>query len=1210
VAYSPQKGDVEVSLSVWGSLITETPPASLPEGVSPDNADVDYVPGAVFSRAALQKVFPVPFPAGGPNGYVPTIVYGKTFITPLGDVENLYFDSNGILYWEDVTNAPGSLTRLGAFAPGSFCKSITAFGREYIAISDGLHGSDVPLQWDGVNLDRVTQDGPGAPPTVSSIALPSVSLQTTGAIVLHLSECDPASPSGGYFTTINLFTLSSITGIKVGDSVTVAGYTGASAPMNGAWPVLQAVQGSGGGSSLLILGAYLPSSTVYSTAPATGTVLTGTLVRKGNTVTANCVSPHGLKVGYQAQISNIVAAVIGTSISYIVIDNENNPGIATVTTATPHGLVPEIFVNILGVQPIAVGTAITAISFAGGIVTVTTSTTHGLTPGAVVGISGTTNYNAGAVAVAGTPSPTTFTYAWNPVTAPAAESTGSVSLTWPVPDTQDPSYFQIQSCPTATSFQVAVTYSDGTWLSGIVAYPWDGTFYVAAVPTPTTFQYQHYGPDASSSTVGTATPFGQAAPGIHQCQVLFLTRNGYVTAPSPPVQWTAPGGQYVSISNIPIGPGNVVARILAFTGADGDSFFYIPATPEENGQVVGTPTQINDNSTTSVTLDFSDPTLFQSLGIDIPGNDLAAQIVIDGALGFGLYASRLFTWGQRNRIQNLLNMGFDGGYFLVPSGGGSSAPGPPAGWTYNGTGNAIVYDAHFGIVWDINVISGGTPQGSLSQSMFEDAYGDPIATPNTPYSLRVWLQPQSNGFSGLTFFAVISSFSTGFTSQASIPASAMNQSGSYCEAQFSLPIPDAAIPADLILTIYATNGGGANVNLWVDDLSIIYAQTPYTDTVMNASYPNNPEAFDGVAGVIGSTQDQRKIMDFSDIRQTAYFLTQDPSGRLHEFSDNAAAQPVDWEVREVAANCGLLSAFALTKSQADDSSSAGGEEWFAWASYYGARIFGGDQPWKISQEIEPTWEAQLDSANPAGLITSWALNDPVKKMLFFGMPAKDAPSIIFAVSYRQLDTAYAIGNTGPVRIGFSGRLIATDHSRKWTRWRITANGAALMVRSPGSIQPVFFGGNGQQVGNSAGFGNVYVLNQARYTDDDYGQIRAYYTTAFLPSKDQEEATQMGGYRKLLVYVISYATGLGNMVFQPLVNQLGNAWPITAMRQLSWAPNYDMEFAGCSAQGNRIALRIESVPNPPVTSATDNSFNIQRLTAFVRKCARLPVRGAA
>ncbi|MGH9639022.1 MAG: hypothetical protein ACRD3Y_03095, partial [Bryobacteraceae bacterium] len=173
-------GAVEVPLEVFGSLVTEMSPSDLPSGVSPDNQDVAYLPGSVFSRAGLAKVFDAAFPAGGPEGQIPTLTYGKSFVTPTGDIKNLYLDSNGVLWVEDFSNSPGVSTKLLDSTPGSYAKSVTAFGREYIAISDGLHGADVPLQYDGTNLDRMTQDGPGAPPQVISLALPSVAMALGG----------------------------------------------------------------------------------------------------------------------------------------------------------------------------------------------------------------------------------------------------------------------------------------------------------------------------------------------------------------------------------------------------------------------------------------------------------------------------------------------------------------------------------------------------------------------------------------------------------------------------------------------------------------------------------------------------------------------------------------------------------------------------------------------------------------------------------------------------------------------------------------------------------------------------------------------------------------------------------------------------------------------------------------------------------------------
>jgi hypothetical protein len=1174
VAFSPDPKDAQISTSVFGGLVTEMAAPDLPEGVSPDCQDVVFQPGSVASRPGLQKVFATPFPEGGPSNFRPSIVYAKSFAGPTGRIANLYLDSNNILWWEDVLISPGIYTQLATLL-GSWAKSITALNREYIATSDGLHGADIPLQWDGTNLDRVTQDGPGAPPAVQSIALPSVGLGS-GPVIggTVITECDPAGDADGNLTGFYVHCAASVASFFAGAQVTIAGSSVAF--YNSSWTVTAVYPEF----NMFLVLAYVPPATTFGTG-GTATIASGVaLVRQKNVVTAYTAADHQLQVGYQMQLAGVPTFAVGGGISSIVIDNEDNPGVATITTVSAHGLLPGIFVSIKGVTATAVGTGIAAIVRAGQIVTVTMNAAHGLSPGAIVTVAGVTaaSFNS-TVQVLNVVSSTIFTFIQ--VDVDATSSAGTVSINWPIPNSATPTYFEVLACPTTTKFQVAINYSDGTWASGAVSYAWNGTFYVSAVLSATAFQYQQYGPDATYTTTSgeSVTPHGQAAPGVHQCQVLFLTRQGAITRPSPPVQVVAAGGQYLSVSNIPIGPANVIARILAFTGASGATFFYIPATPQVNGQTVGTSTQINDNVTTAALLDFSDPTLFAATGISIPGNNLANQIVLDSVLGFGFYAGRLLAWGMRNRIQNFLNLSFDGGQF--------SGSNYPCGWLVaSGVsgGGALVTTGRWGWAWQ------PSGAGSIYQSAYQDAYGAPILTANTPYRFRAWIQGAATSLT-----ATLSSASASFSATATVNGLT---DGSFQEAAFSQAMP-TPIPSDMILTLTWT---GTPI---VDELSVIYQDNPYLDSIIYASYVNNPEGIDGVTGKFGSIQDSRKVMDIADLRQTLYFLTQEPSGRLHETSDNGVTEPAGWSVNEVAANCGLLSAFGLTKSQADDASAAGGEEWFAWASSSGGRIFGGSQPLKLSQEIQPDW----DTINPADNAAVWALNDPVARRIYFGLPlspdSRGAPNQLYVMDYRGLNSAEEIGNTGPVRIGFTGRVVATDHSRKWTRWTLPTNGAALMYREAGTIQPVLFAGNGWAPGVQLSSGNVYTLNPAKLTDDDYGQIHPYYVTFFAPSHDQEQALQLGGGRKLLVYLQAFVSGVGSIAITPFCDALTNPWTVTGTRTLSLTPKYDLEWPGGNAQAQRIALKFASVP----TSGTDNAFNLQKVVATLRRATHLPVRGA-
>ena len=1042
-------GAQQVALELFGGLVTDMPAMNLPAGVSPDCQDMAFQPGSVFTRPGLTKVLATPL--GGV-----TITYNKSYVANDGTIRNLYLDSAGNFWTENITAATSPVLT-ATVTPGSYAKSITAFGREYIAISDGIHGTEVALQFDGTNLDRITQDGPGTSPTIANLIIPPVNL---------------------------------------------------------------------------------------SAAPHS-------LDRASNVVTATTAAAHGLQVGYLAQISGVTAQAIGF-VNTIVINNEDNPGIATITMATPHGLSPGVFVSIANPPATAVGGGVSSAKLVGDVLTIVTSAPSNLEAGAIVTLTLTGGTASTALAVpftatlsvASINNPTEFVCSLpNSNSVNATASGGTVSVEWPASGNPETTFWEVLECPSSTVFTVAITYTDGTWTGSMtgVTEPWDGTFYVASVPSATTFTYFSKGPDGNSTVVGLMTPTGQAAPGEHQMQVLFLTRQDYITKPSPPVKFIANGGQYLHITNIPIGPANVVARILAFTGTDGAYFFYIPVPAQVNGQIVSTATQINDNSTTSITLDFGDATLFSSTGISKQGNNLAGQIILDGALGFAFFGDRLVTYGQRNTVQNLLNMGFDGGIIGAQI----------TGWTGTGTLVSASTTHHF---------SAAVSAPALSQSFYQDYSGAAIGEPNQTYRARAWM-------SGGGCTVTISSASTGFTSTATLTPGA----GGWGEAAFSLAMP-ATIPSDMILTLASGQ--------IVDDLSIIFADAPFLNQGLYGSYVNNPEAFNGVTGKFG-VEDTRKIMTTGIIRGTMAVLTQDPAGRLHVIQNNGVTEPAGWSVNEVAASCGAMSTFCMTVSQADDATAGGGEEWMAWISYSGARIFGGDQPWKISQEIQPNW----DGINTGAWLTTWALNDPSSRRIYFGLPKgvikgtntlATAPNVCYHVDYKELDGAYQIAEASPIHMSLQGKLLARDHARKWCPWVFSANGAALVYRNPGGpLYTVFFAGNGAFPGTvGGGCGNVFAPCSGATTDDCFGSLSPYYTTYAFTSVETEESRQLGGQRHLLQFLQWNARGTGNLQVTPLIDTLSNPWPITATVPLRADPTYDDEWGGGQASGQRIFFKFQ------------------------------------
>lgn len=1181
-------GAANVSLNVFGSWCSEMSPESLPLGVSPDNQDVIFNPGQVQTRPAMQKIaFSPPLPAGT------TCTYGKSFVLPTGQIKNLYLFSNGALYVEDLTNTPLTATLLFQSALGSYGKSITAFGREYIALSDGLHGTEVPLQYDGVNLDRVTQDGPAVAPMVTNYVIPATTLTTAPVLTATIVSISALSHHLGVYSDV----LVNITGpnpFPDGTPIVISGTSNGA--LNNPWIA---------STSFIANSFFISYSSTVNPASTGGTAAsnsTAMLTRTQNSVTAYTSAPNGLQVGYQSQISNVPLSQVAT-VSSIVINNEENPGIAVITTAAPHGLLPDNQFVLSGVSPIAVGGSITAYAIQPGVASVTTASVHGLTVGAQIQIAlGTlglllTHY------VDTVPTTTTFTISTPENTTASTGTTGTLLYVFPLATTVPDNFFTVMAAPTPTTLQIQYDYFDGTWSNGVLSYPWDGYFFVTSILASNGFTYQQYGPNSTTTSTGNVTPFGQIAPGKHQVSYSFLTRQGAITTPSPYATFIANGGQYASVQSLSPGPANVVGRIVQFTGADGSKFFYIPVPAVINGLTVATSTVLNDNTSTAAVFDFSDNTLFDALGVSIPGNNLANQIRIEGALAFTSYGTRLSTKGQRNIIQNLLAMSFDAG--PNPTGFSSRANGwlQTAGDT---SGQIIAGDVLNG--WQISVTNDSVPRGTLWQSAYVNIDNAPIIQPNTNYSYRAWFEPSALADVD-NFTATLSSVSTSFTSTATFLVANMKLAGGFLQSSFSAKTP-AVIPSDLLLTISAQ--GTTVITLVVDEMNIIYADTPYLDTIEYASYVNNPEGFDGVSGKFGPSTDTHKIMESAVLRNNLYMLTQDPSGRLHQTSDNGVTEPAGWTFNEIAANCGILSAFALTKSQADDGSASGGEEWFAWASETGARIFGGDQAWKISQEIQPNWYDEQENfatqINMSAAGTIAVMNDPLERLIYFCVPTSGAtaPNLIYVLNYREMDSAYAIAQSPPYHPSLSGRLVSTDNTRKWTRWNLTMNGVSRMYRQAGVLTAVFLGGNGHTPNTASGFGNIYTLNPQQLTDDDFGIVDGYWISSFIPTDDQNQALQLDSGRKMVAYATAFCSGVGNLTLTIYCDRLDNPWPLTCTRLLSVSPKFDLEFGGGYAQAQRVAFKIQPAP---LAGQTDNAFNLSTFNAWFRK-SRLMVRGAA
>lgn len=896
-------GSIDAPIEIFGGLVTDMAPATLPHGVSPDCQDVIFRDGGVRTRPGLQAVF-------GPLANNPTVNYLKTYVTLAGTLRTLLLDSSGVLYKETT---PGTVAAIaGALVPNVFANSASLFGREYLAISDGRAGKDLPRQFDDSTLDRVSQSGPG---------------------------------------------------------------------------------------------------------------------------------------------SGVLAA--------------------------PQDVVANI----------------SSITRAANVVTVTTQTAHNLLAADQAVIAGVTGG--------------------------------------------------------ATAF--------------------NGTFAVSGITDATHFTYAQTGANESGTpSTGTAAPLGNIPAGVHQVAVIFKTRQGYLTRPSPPVSWTAAGSRRVNISGIPTGPANVTARILAFTGAGGAAFFFVGAGASlPAGNMV-----VADNTTTSVIVDFSDAILLSATSVDY----LNKFIELAPCAGVIDYAQRLFWWGERNKINNFVNLGFDGGW--TPS-----LPFFPLGWTPDATFSPGGTKESSNVVWgDAYSIVGNdttTTRGLIAQTAVKDLLGVALIQPNIDYSVRARICRNNALVQGSVHIHLFSA-SAGINT-VGITLAAAQLSSSYSEFVAQLTAPLASIPADLQLRIFADGTPNQNGAFFIDAIEVFPTNQPVNSTLVRASRVEDPESYDGINGILSVAENNGQAVRAAfKLRERLYFVKEHS---LFVTQDDGTNEPALWQIAEVSRRVGTPSVRGV----------GFGEDWVVLADRSGLYIFYGSEPVKISQELQPLW----NTINWSAAHTLWVTVDTKERRILVGAPfgAATSPNKILVLDYRDLDSADQIASRPPVHITFSGRKTALDKSRKWSPWSIAANSCAVIERGDGTAQ-VFLGGGNPGVGGGGPTGRVYQLADAQLSDDG-SAIPSYYTTHYIPERAVEQQFALGAHRKLFTYLTMFVEGAGSLAVTAFVDA-----PVSPSAQqplaLSSPPLKDLELP-INVIGERVAFQVS-------TNAAGAWFRLQKFIPALRPDPWAPVRG--
>jgi hypothetical protein len=1035
-----------------------------------------------------------------------------TFTAQNGDVKNLSLDANGNFYVEDVTNAPGVQTLvLEGITPNSYAVGVNGPDVEYLAFSDGLKGSDMPLQYTADWIDRITQVGPGAAPTFTPIS--------SSADVFTISTITQPAAEGGFGPrTSSYFLWSNGPGSTAAGNVITTYYNDLVAAPSGADTDLINAVNSGNP-------VYLYYHFTGTSSPYGPQVVLVTSVGTGQ--------PPG-----QPRNFNYFTFTVPT-VAAEFFPGSGHPGntanyqrtLATMTTTTAvPGLTDGDDITITGASvsawdstwtisqtPNSGQYVITSSSVTSGVATFGYAETGGTTSppaaGQLVTITGTTNDGGG------------LNLANVPIVSSSGGPTGTFTVNVSLPDATSAAESGL-----ATTAGNIFDFDPGAQFVGTSTNPIFGN------STGGSFTFQ-----ANGSLI---------ANGTRQGTVFFITRNGYFTYPAVPVTFTTPiGTTGISVTNIPIGPPNVVARGIAITeagqnGVPGASFFYLPNQVQVIvNDVIQTSTsfKIPDNISTSATLAFSDDVLLNSIDIGTYGYNLFNQIEIGDPAWIVTYASRTAVGLCVNKVQNFNNLSFDGGYL-------PSSRLTPLGWTINDpTYGRLTVSPKFGNAWYIQNTSGGTlaTAGSISQSayLFQDTSppgttdGTPIIEPNTTYSVRVTARiPSGDGIGNLTITLSNLSVPVGtFT----LPFSSMSSNYAIYEGTL-LTTALPTVPSGLQLTVAATEIG-ATADVEIDRIDIIPTAIPVLTTTVYLSYAGLPEQFDAVTGqVIFASENQQPVNGAVVMYDTFYALKgwagTAPGASLYSLQSTANLEPADWAEPEVAQKSGAIGVLAYDF----------GEQWIVMANRNGLYLFEGGQPGKINHEIIEVWNA----INWTAAKSIWVRNLVSERKLLIGVPlptpnfwlpnapvneSPTTPNVMLMLNYQGLDSGELLKSEPQMHTTMFGTLTAIDMRRKWSIWQIPSPYAQIC---PGSADQQLYICNGR--GNS----KVYRLDPDAETDDGIFIDSLYTTAGLVPTAKRMETPGVGSFRLRWGYLVAALESAGNIEVRLLPNRLLFPEPLT------------------------------------------------------------------
>lgn len=667
---------------------------------------------------------------------------------------------------------------------------------------------------------------------------------------------------------------------------------------------------------------------------------------------------------------------------------------------------------------------------------------------------------------------------------------------------------------------------------------------------------------------------GSFLAGRYFVVVAYETNTGYITGTAKLTYASFVGAsQAITLTDVPIGPANTVKRRIFISLVDSFELF------NPVGLV------INDNtSTTTSAFSFTQAEIAAGLPfaqyIDL--QPPTAHLGVEG------YANRLVMWGGSGRIKpfygpmgttitqpystiGLINLDFGAlsaaSYvFATPastfgewtSATATSAISIVAGSVAEGeTGNYLRMVSPGGSALKLQQ---GTEFMTLRPNV--DSIGTYFLAPGRQYGLRARIRkPVWAGVGGTLTIKLYEVTNAGVVganvSTMSLALSKIDANWAIYESDVSVPV---AVSLNVGINIELEASASANDTVDVSNIETYDLEGKRGSSRLDISRVDDVESFDSQTGVIDvSPNDGQEIRNVFQLKGNLY-ITKEYSTYV---TQDTGQEPDTWSVELVSSVVGTPSVHGV----------GFGESWVVIASRDGLYLFDGGTMEKISQEIQPTWNA-FDWTKGEQM---YCAVDTAKQTIIVGGPTTASPY------WQQLRLGYIGGFGDPLKSGGEGRAWSLDSPR-------FVHAAPIRLDSGlGSIAYCTGGTITANTGDTATSASIVYEDNAS-TDDWNAYITATYRTA--PIGNEMERSLFGG-------IAGKIRGVGTLNVRLVRPDTTNV--ATWSRTLVANPLHDIEVRA-NQTDTQLAIEVQLAPGKY------SYYYVKRLAAWLKKATSASIRG--